>query len=133
MDRRGRRSGLRAFTRRDQLRYLLQVAPVLLGHVRDRPLTLIRQPGGIDARRFVHFHYEQPLPAFVETVDIWSEKNRRPEPYLLCNNAATLVWLAHVGLARDPSVAFAVPRGPRRARRGRRRRDVARGAREPRR
>jgi len=88
---------LQAFTRRDQLRYLLQVAPVLLGHVRDRPLTLIRQPGGIDARRFVHFHYEQPLPAFVETVDIWSEKNRRPEPYLLCNNAATLVWLAHVG------------------------------------
>ena len=90
-------AGLRAFTRRDQLRYLLQVAPVLLGHVRDRPLTLIRQPGGIDARRFVHFHYEQPLPAFVETVDIWSENNRRPERYLLCNNVATLLWLAHVG------------------------------------
>src|SRR4051812_45489239 len=44
---------LRGFTRRDQLRYLLHVAPVLLAHVRDRPLTLIRQPGGIDARRFV--------------------------------------------------------------------------------
>jgi bifunctional non-homologous end joining protein LigD len=84
-------------TRRDQLRYLLQVAPVLLAHVRDRPLTLIRQPGGIDARRFVHFHYEQPLPAFVETIDIWSEKARKAEPYLLCNNAATLAWLAHVG------------------------------------
>jgi bifunctional non-homologous end joining protein LigD len=79
------------------VRYLLRVAPFMLPHVRDRPLTLIRQPGGVNSRRFVHFHYEQPLPPFVETIDIWSEKARTAERYLLCNNAATLVWLAHVG------------------------------------
>ena len=85
------------YTRRDYLRYLLAVAPHVLRHLRERPLTLIRQPAGVAGRRFVHFHYEQPLPPFVETVDIHSEKSGRPRQYLLCNNAATLVWLAHVG------------------------------------
>lgn len=86
-----------AYTRRDYVRYLLRAAPYMLPHMADRPLTLIRQPEGIDGRRFVHFHYEHPLPDFVEGVSIYSEKNRRAEPYLLCNNAATLLWLAHVG------------------------------------
>jgi bifunctional non-homologous end joining protein LigD len=85
------------YTRRDYVRYLLLMAPHLLRHLRDRPLTLIRQPAGVTGRRFVHFHYEQPLPEFVETVNIYSEKAGKAEQYLLCNNAATLVWLAHVG------------------------------------
>jgi bifunctional non-homologous end joining protein LigD len=69
----------------------------MLPHMRDRPLTLIRQPAGIGGRRFVHLHYEQPLPSFVHTVDIHSDKAGRAEQYLLCNNVATLLWLAHVG------------------------------------
>ena len=89
--------GLRAYTRRDYLCYLLELAPHLLAHLRDRPLTLVRQPAGVTGRRFVHFHYEQPLPGFVETIDIHSEKSGGPRQFLLCNNAATLVWLAHVG------------------------------------
>jgi bifunctional non-homologous end joining protein LigD len=91
------RLNLSAYTRRDYMRYLLQVAPHLLTHIRDRPLTLIRHPEGIAGRRFVHFHYEQKLPRFVETVDIYSEKAGEAEQYLLCNNAPTLLWLAHVG------------------------------------
>jgi bifunctional non-homologous end joining protein LigD len=90
-------SGFAEYTRRDYLRYLLRAAPYMLPHLRDRPLTLIRQPAGIHGRRFVHFHYEQPLPAYVETVSIYSEKARRAEQYLMCNNVPTLLWLAHVG------------------------------------
>ncbi|MGZ8228208.1 MAG: non-homologous end-joining DNA ligase LigD [Burkholderiales bacterium] len=86
-----------SYTRRDYVRYLLQMAPHLLRHLRDRPLTLIRQPEGVAGRRFVHFHYEQPLPSYVETVDIYSEKAREAEQYLVCNNVVTLLWLAHVG------------------------------------
>jgi bifunctional non-homologous end joining protein LigD len=79
------------------MRYLLRVAPFMLPHMRDRPLTLIRQPAGVAGRRFVHFHYEQPLPSFVDTIDIYSDKVGKAEQYLICNNVATLVWLAHVG------------------------------------
>jgi bifunctional non-homologous end joining protein LigD len=88
---------LAAYTRRDHMRYLLRVAPFMLPHVRDRPLTLIRQPEGVNGRRFVQFHWEASLPDFVETVDIYSERNAVPEEYLLCNNVPTLLWLAHVG------------------------------------
>ena len=90
-------AGQPAYTRRDYIRYLLSVAPYMLRHLQGRPLTLIRQPEGVKGRRFVHFHYDQPLPDFVETIDIYSEKAGRAEQYLLCNNTATLIWLAHVG------------------------------------
>jgi bifunctional non-homologous end joining protein LigD len=90
-------SGLGGFTRRDYVRYLLRVGPHLLPHLCDRPLTLIRMPNGITGRRFVHFHYEQRLPSFVRTVMIYSEKNARAEEFLLCNNMATVLWLAHIG------------------------------------
>src|SRR6476620_7988811 len=69
----------------------------MLPHMRGRPLTLIRMPEGITGRRFVHFHYEQRLPRYVQTVMIFSEKNKRPEEFLMCNNMATLLWLAHIG------------------------------------
>jgi bifunctional non-homologous end joining protein LigD len=86
-----------AYTRREFVRYLLQAGPYMLPHMKDRPLTLIRMPEGVGGRRFVQFHWEQKLPAFVETISIWSEKNSRAEEFLLCNNMPTLLWLAHVG------------------------------------
>jgi bifunctional non-homologous end joining protein LigD len=88
---------LAAYSRRDHMRYLLRVARYMLPHLQDRPLTLIRQPEGVTGKRFVQFHWEQSLPAYVNTVDIYSERNRVPEEYLICNNVPSLLWLAHVG------------------------------------
>jgi bifunctional non-homologous end joining protein LigD len=89
--------GVRGYVRRDFVRYLLHAGPYMLPHTRDRPLTLIRMPEGIGGRRFVQFHWEQRLPAYVETISIFSEKNRVAEEFLLCNNMPTLLWLSHVG------------------------------------
>jgi bifunctional non-homologous end joining protein LigD len=89
--------GFPAYTRRDFVRYQLHAGPYMLPHTADRPHTLIRMPGGSAGRRFVQFHWEQRLPEFVETISIYSEKNRVPEPFLLCNNMPTLLWLSHVG------------------------------------
>jgi bifunctional non-homologous end joining protein LigD len=91
------RIGAPAYTRRDFVRYLLHAGPYMLPHLEDRPLTLIRMPSGVGGRRFVQFHWEQRLPEFVQTISIWSEKQRVAEDFLLCNNMATLLWLAHVG------------------------------------
>jgi bifunctional non-homologous end joining protein LigD len=88
---------LPGYSRRDFVRYLLHAGPYMLPHLRDRPLTLIRMPEGITGKRFVQFHWEQRLPTFVETISIFSEKNRVAEEFLLCNNMATLLWLSHVG------------------------------------
>jgi len=86
-----------AITKRDYLRYLVEVAPVLLPHARDRPLTLFRWPEGIAGRRVLEKHWAITLPAFVERVDVFSESKGRTDPYILCNNLATLLWLAHMG------------------------------------
>src|SRR5690348_12459040 len=84
-------------TKRDLLRYLVEVAPLMLPHLRDRPLTLFRWPEGIGGRRVLEKHWEMTLPPFVERVDVFSDSKGHRDQYLLCNNVATLVWLAHMG------------------------------------
>jgi bifunctional non-homologous end joining protein LigD len=46
-------------TKRDYLQYLATVAPVLLPHLRDRPLTLTRYPDGIGGNSFYQRHWQE--------------------------------------------------------------------------
>jgi bifunctional non-homologous end joining protein LigD len=82
--------------KRDLIRYYAAIAPYLLPHLRDRPLTLTRYPNGIEAKPFYQKHYEQPIPEFVATTWIWSEDNKGDGEYILCNNLPTLIWLAQL-------------------------------------
>ena len=86
-----------ALTKRDLLRYLAQVSPFMLPHLADRPLTMIRMPEGIQGHRFFQKHWEQERPEFVETITVFSEHKDEKHDYLLCNNLATLLWLAQLG------------------------------------
>lgn len=86
-----------AITKRDYLRYLASVAPLMLPHLRDRPLTLFRWPEGIAGRRVLDKHWNITLPAFVERIDVFSDAKGHRDQYILCNNLATLLWLAHMG------------------------------------
>jgi bifunctional non-homologous end joining protein LigD len=89
--------GQAAITKRDLIVYLIQVSPFMLPHVADRPLTLFRWPEGIAGRRVLQKHPKAALPAFVDHVTIYSETKASDDEYLLCNNLATLVWLAEMG------------------------------------
>jgi bifunctional non-homologous end joining protein LigD len=91
--------GLRqpALTKRDLLRYFVQVSDYILPHLRDRPLTMIRFPEGIEGERFFQKHWEQARPDFVESVTVWSDSKSHEHNYLLCNNLPTLLWLAQNG------------------------------------
>jgi bifunctional non-homologous end joining protein LigD len=86
-----------ALTKRDLLRYLAQVSPLMLPHLADRPLTMIRMPDGIDGQRFFQKHWTQARPAFAETVTVFSEHKDEEHEYLVCNNLPTLLWLAQSG------------------------------------
>ena len=86
----------RALTKRDLLVYLAKVAPYLLTHVRDRPLTLTRYPNGIDGKRFFQKHWDSAKPDFVETVRLYSSHNEGDQEYILCNNLPTVLWLGQV-------------------------------------
>src|SRR5205823_12249822 len=83
-----------ALAKRDLVRYLAQVSASMLPHLADRPLTMIRMPEGIGGQRFFQKHWAQERPAFVETLTVFSEHKDESHDYLLCNNLATLLWLA---------------------------------------
>jgi bifunctional non-homologous end joining protein LigD len=86
-----------ALTKRDLLRYFAQVSPFILPHLADRPLTMIRMPDGIRGQRFFQKHWEQERPEFVDTITVYSDHKDESHEYLVCNNIATLLWLAQSG------------------------------------
>jgi bifunctional non-homologous end joining protein LigD len=85
-----------AITKRDYIAYLVRVAPYLLPHLRDRLLTMLRFPHGIDGERFYQKHWEDHLPRFVETVIAYTEHEHKDQEFLLCNNLSTLIWLGQI-------------------------------------
>jgi bifunctional non-homologous end joining protein LigD len=51
------------FKKIDMIRYYGAVAPVMLPHLKNRPVTLIRFPNGVRGEKF----YEKMLPAMRRT------------------------------------------------------------------
>jgi len=86
-----------AINKRDFISYLAAVSPCMLPHLKDRPLTMIRMPEGIDGERFFQKHWEHTLPEFVETVTVFSDHKSERHAYLLANNLPTLLWLGQNG------------------------------------
>jgi len=86
-----------AFTKRDLLKYFAAVGDFIVPHLADRPLTLIRMPEGIRGQRFFQKHWEQERPDFVRSIEVFSGHKEEKHEYLLCNDVATLLWLAQSG------------------------------------
>ena len=83
-------------TKRNMIRYYTRMAPFVLPHLRDRPLTLTRYPNGIRGQSFYQKHFDQGVPEFVETVRLFSSHNEGDVEYVMINNLPTLLWLAQL-------------------------------------
>jgi bifunctional non-homologous end joining protein LigD len=81
------------FTKGQVVDYYRRIAPVLLPHLRDRPLTMKRYPDGVEGQ----FFYEKQCPSYrpdwIQTVAV---QNRRTIDYCLANDLSTLIWLANL-------------------------------------
>src|SRR5450432_411634 len=100
------------FTKGEFINYYIQIAPVLLPHLKDRPLTMKRYPDGVEAEFFYEKNCPSHRPTWVKTAKVWSEGNRRNMEYCLAQDLSTLVWAAnladielHTSLARKKRVA----------------------------
>ncbi len=89
------------FTKGDLIAYYARIAPVVVGHLVDRPLTLKRYPNGVDHAFFYEKNSPSHRPDWVQSASIGGVR------YTLCQDRATLVWLAgladvelHTSLAR---------------------------------
>jgi bifunctional non-homologous end joining protein LigD len=90
------------FTKGEVIDYYTRVARALLPHLRNRPLTLKRYPNGVDGGHF----YEKNCPSHAPE---WVRKERVDKiDYCVCDNLATLVWLANLAdLELHPSLSQA--------------------------
>jgi bifunctional non-homologous end joining protein LigD len=83
-------------TKGDVIAYYRRIAPYILPHLRDRPLTLRRWPNGIDGEDFFQKDVDDH-PAFVRTERVWSSEGKRDLRLVICNDETTLLWLAQLG------------------------------------
>ena len=82
--------GAAGFTKGNLIAYYARVAPAVLPHLRDRPLTLKRYPNGVDAPYFYEKQSPSHRPDWVQTARIGSVD------YTLAQDRPTLIWLANL-------------------------------------
>jgi bifunctional non-homologous end joining protein LigD len=84
------------FTKAQVIDYYTRAAPVMLPHLRGRPVTLKRYPDGVEGE----FFFEKECPAFhpgwVSITTQPSRNVRQKVNYCVVDNLSTLVWLANL-------------------------------------
>ncbi|MGH9108699.1 MAG: non-homologous end-joining DNA ligase, partial [Acidimicrobiales bacterium] len=78
--------------------YYARMAPVMLPHLRDRPVTLRRYPDGATGPSFFQKNARRGLPSWVPTVKV-PRRGRGAGPdirYVLLCDTASLVWAANL-------------------------------------
>ena len=58
------------FTKGDLINYYIRVSPVLLPHLRDRPITLKGYPDGVDGPYFYEKNCPSHRPSWVRTARV---------------------------------------------------------------
>ena len=84
------------FNKAQVIDYYTRIAPAILPHTRDHPLTLKRYPNGVDAEYFYEKNCPKHRPPWVQTATVWSGGNNRDMYYCLAQDVPTLVWLANL-------------------------------------
>ncbi len=113
------------FTKAEVIDYYRRIAPFLIPHLREKPLTIKRWPDGVEGESFFEKQCPRHRPPWVKTAPLFSERRGRPIEYCVCADLPTLIWLAnlaalelHVGLSayRQPerplSAVFDLDPGP---------------------
>jgi bifunctional non-homologous end joining protein LigD len=98
-------------TKLDLARYYGTVGDLLVPHVRDRPLTLVRCPNGWDKPCFYQKHATEGVSAAIERIDI--RDNGGLQPYMMANSVSAVVALLQMGVlelhpwgSRSPKLGY---------------------------
>jgi bifunctional non-homologous end joining protein LigD len=93
-----------AFTKGHVIDYYTRVAPALLPHLRDRPLTLKRYPNGVEGGHFYEKQCPSHRPDWVRSEPV--ELSSKTIHFCVCDDLPTLVWLANLAdLELHPSLS----------------------------
>ena len=111
------------FTKGQVIDYYTRIAPAVLPHLRDRPLTLKRYPNGVEGGHFYEKQCPSHRPDWVRSEPVTLRS--KVIEFCVCDDLPTLVWLAnladlelHPSLSKVPDVerptlmAFDLDPGP---------------------
>jgi bifunctional non-homologous end joining protein LigD len=113
------------FTKADIIDYYIKIAPALLPHLKDRPITLKRYPDGVDGFFFYEKQCPSHRPQWIKTARVPKDGEDKHIDYCLMSDLPALVWAAnladlelHTFLHRAPAInrptalAFDLDPGP---------------------
>ena len=81
------------YSKRDLIRYYVQVAPVMIPHYRDRPLSMNPHPDGIHGKSYWVKDKPAYAPDWIPTFRYRDQKSLKD--WILIEEVATLAWLAN--------------------------------------
>jgi bifunctional non-homologous end joining protein LigD len=81
--------------------YYARIAPVMIPHLADRPLTMRRYPNGVDGSSFFEKNVPNSAPDWVKSVTVPSTSSRSTKStdsvtHVVCDDRPTLVWAANL-------------------------------------
>lgn len=87
----------KGLSKRDVAEYYIMAAQLMLPHIKDRPLTLVRCPEGYDKECFFQKHtaYEKSLPAGIHKIEV-PEKDE-VETYMMVDSVEGILGLVQMG------------------------------------
>ena len=83
-------------TKRDLLGYYWNVAPLLLPHLRDRPLTMLRMPDGIEGEAFFEKRVPGHAPDWLPTARVPGD-DRKVNDMVMAQDLASLLYVVNLG------------------------------------
>jgi len=99
------------FTKGQVIDYYIRISPVLLPHLRNRPITLKRYPDGVEGFFFYEKQCPSHRPAWVKTTEVPSRRDAGKIDYCMINELPALVWAVnladlelHTFLHRAPAI-----------------------------
>src|SRR5215472_2939734 len=85
------------FTKGEVIDYYIRISPVLLPHLRDRPLTLKRYPDGVTGGFFYEKRCPPYRPDWIKTAPVWSDRYETEIQFCLANDLPSIIWAANLG------------------------------------
>jgi len=86
------------YTKGDLINYYLNISKFILPYLKNRPQSLNRHPNGIKGQSFYQKDMDvTQIPTWIKTEKLFSKSNGTTIDYLICNDTATLIYMANLG------------------------------------
>ncbi|HTO14494.1 MAG TPA: DNA ligase D [Edaphocola sp.] len=87
-----------AYKKEEIIDYYQKISKYILPYLKNRPQSLNRHPNGIHGQSFYQKDMDvNKIPDWLKTEKLYSKSHDAKLDYLICNNEATLIYMANLG------------------------------------